>query len=343
MKLAIIGAGMAGLAAAHALRREHPAIEVVIFEKSRGVGGRVATRRLHGATFDHGAQYFKTPTPELEALLHSLPAATLADIALPVWTFDRHNQITEGDPAQNSDPKWSYSDGITRLAKALAQDLEIRRETRISRIAQANGSYILFDQQATIMCAADAVLLTPPAPQTHALITASALPQSAQQAILAELVRADYRPCLTVTLSYPPQLRQRSFYALVNTDRQHPISWLAFEHRKPGRSNNEQHVLIAQMAPGWSREHWDDPLPLLSERVATLAGTLLDEDLPQPHWSDRQGWRYALPDGRADFDTLNQAIGGLFFAGDYTAGQGRVHLAIEQGWRVAQLIATNQG
>ena len=343
MKLAIIGAGMAGLTAAHTLRRAHPAIEVVIFEKSRGVGGRVATRRLHGATFDHGAQYVKAPTPELETLLRqSLPAATLADIALPVWTFDRHNQIAEGDPSQNSEPKWSYSDGITRLAKALAHDLDLRRETPISRIAQANGSYILFDQRAAIVGVADAVLLTPPAPQTHALIAASALPQTAQHIILTELARAAYRPCLSVTLGYPPQLRPRPFYALVNTDRRHPIAWLAYEHRKPGRSDDDQHVLIAQMAPDWSREHWDDPLPLLTERVAALIGSLLAEDLPLPRWSDRQGWRYALPDGCADFDTLNRAIGGLFFAGDYTAGQGRVHLAIEQGWRVARLIAANQ-
>jgi hypothetical protein len=343
MKLAIIGAGMAGLAAAHTLRRDHPAIEVVIFEKSRGVGGRVATRRLHGATFDHGAQSIKAPTPELETLLRqSLPATTLADIALPVWTFDQHNQIAEGDPAQNSEPKWSYSDGITRLAKGLAHELDLRHQTRISRIAQTNGSYVLFDEQTTIVGAADAVLLTPPAPQTHALIAASTLPQTAQQTILAELARADYRPCLSVTLGYPPQLRSRPFYALVNTDRQHPISWLAYEHRKPGRFNGDQHVLIAQMAPAWSREHWDDPLPLLQAHVAGLVGSLLDEDLPQPRWSDRQGWRYALPDGSADFDTLNHTIGGLFFAGDYTAGQGRVHLAIEQGWRVARMIAASQ-
>jgi predicted NAD/FAD-dependent oxidoreductase len=66
MKLAIIGAGMAGLAAAHWLRRERPDIEVLIFEKSRGVGGRTATRRVQGAVFDHGAQYIKVATPEIE-------------------------------------------------------------------------------------------------------------------------------------------------------------------------------------------------------------------------------------------------------------------------------------
>ena len=344
MKLAIIGAGLAGLAAAHKLSRSESAIEIVIFEKSRGLGGRAATRRLHGATFDHGAQYIKAPTPELEALLREGSAQdTLRDIGLPVWTFDQHNQIAEGDPAQNSDPKWTYSDGITRIAKQLAQGLDIRQQTRIRHIDQANGSYILFDEQDAIVSAADAVLLTPPAPQTHDLIAASALPNVAQQTVLTELAKVSYRPCLTVTLGYPPQLHQRPFYALVNTDRQHPISWLAYEHLKPERPSGDQHVVIAQMAPQWSADHWNDALPERTEQVAALVSTLLHpegtRDLRAPLWSDRQGWRYALPDGRADFDTLNSAIRGLFFAGDYTAGQGRVHLAIEEGWRVAERIA----
>lgn len=339
MKLAIIGAGLAGLAAAHKLRHSQAAIEIVIFEKSRGVGGRAATRRLHGATFDHGAQYIKAPTPELETLLREGSAQnTLRDIGLPVWTFDQHNQIAAGDPAQNSDPKWTYSDGITRIAKELAQGLDIRRQTRIRHIDQANDSYILSDEQDTIVGAVDAVLLTPPAPQTHDLIVASALPNAAQATVLAELARVSYRPCLTVTLGYPPQLRQRPFYALVNTDRRHPISWLAYEHLKPERASGDQHVVITQMAPQWSADHWNDAPPQLTEQVAALVSTLLDEDLRAPLWSDRQGWRYALPDGRADFDTLNSAIRGLFFAGDYTAGQGRAHLAIEQGWQVAERI-----
>ncbi|HEY0739142.1 MAG TPA: FAD-dependent oxidoreductase [Herpetosiphonaceae bacterium] len=339
MKLAIIGAGLAGLAAAHKLRHSQSAIEIVLFEKSRGLGGRAATRRLHSATFDHGAQYIKAPTPELEALLREGTAQeTLRDIGLPVWTFDQHNQIAEGDPEQNSDPKWTYSDGITRIAKELAQGLDIRRQLRIGHIAQANGSYILFDEQDAIVGVADAVLLTPPAPQTHDLIAASALPKAAQEVVLAELARVSYRPCLTVTLGYPPKLHPRPFYALVNTDRQHPISWLAYEHLKPGRASSDQHVVIAQMAPEWSTSHWNDNLSQLTEQVAALVSALLDEDLGAPLWGDRQGWRYALPDGCADFDTLNSAIRGLFFAGDYTAGQGRVHLAIEQGWRVAEKI-----
>lgn len=339
MKLAIIGAGVAGLAAAHRLRHEHPSIEITLYEKSRGVGGRAATRQAHGAVFDHGAQYIKGATPELERLLNELAHDTLVDIAAPVWTFDGANTIAEGDRKQNNEAQWTYSDGITRLAKELVRDLDVRTRARIGRIAHAARSFILFDTDGNTVGAADAVLLTPPAPQTADLIQASALPSAAQRTMLEQLAQARYRRCLTLTLGYDAVLRERPWYALVNIDKKHPISWLAYEHRKPGRPMSGQHVLIAQMAPQWSVEHWDDALPALTEEIGALASELLNEDLHTPRWSDRQGWRYSQPDSGADFTLLNDALPGVFFAGDYTAGQGRVHVAIEQGWRVADRIA----
>jgi hypothetical protein len=72
--------------------------------------------------------------------------------------------------------------------------------------------------------------------------------------------------------------------------------------------------------------------------VQRLVQSLLNTDLGPPLWADLQRWRYALPASSADFARLNQTGSGLFFAGDYVAGQGRVHLAIESGRQVAALI-----
>lgn len=344
MKLAVIGAGVAGLAAAHRLRHLQPAVEIVVFEKSRGVGGRAATRRANGAVFDHGAQYIKGATPQIERLLRAeLAHQTLVDIPQPVWTFDTTNHITPGDPAQNTEPKWTYSDGITRLAKELARGLDIRYQTRIHNLDCRDDVCHLLDEQGAALATVDAVLLTPPAPQTLALIAASQLLGSAQATLLSELAKAEYRPCLTLTLGYHHTLPDQPFYALVNMDKQHPISWLAYEHLKPGRHTNEQQVLIAQMAPGWSSDHVEDELPTVTRYVAELVSTLLNEDLRTPVWSDRQYWRYALPDSGCDFRILNTALPNLYFAGDFTAGQGRIHRAIEQGWLVADEIAARFG
>lgn len=344
MQLAIIGAGMAGLAAARRLRQLRPELDVVIYEKSRGPGGRVATRRREGGwVFDHGAQYFKDASAALLQLIqHELPADGLRDIGQPVWTFDGAGTITEGDPAQNRDPKWIYADGINRLGKLLAAGTELRTGAEVAYLeesAAAPKRYRIISREGQLLGEADLVLLTAPAPQSAAIIAASTIDATLRERLVAELGKASYRRCLSVTLGYDTTV-VRPFYALVNTDRQHPISWLALEQLKgPERCPAGSALLVAQMAPQWSVDHWETAPDELAGKVALLVEELLVEGLGSPRWFDIQRWRYALPDGRCDIEALHSGGSGLYFAGDFTAGQGRVHLAIEQGWQVAELIA----
>ena len=130
MELAIVGAGAAGAAAAYALRgTDHG---VTIFEKSRGVCGRAATRRKHGCTYDHGANYIKADSDRVaELVTETLPTEGLVNVEEPVWTFDRTGRITESD--RQEERKWSYEAGITQLAKRLfaETDAEVAFETRV--------------------------------------------------------------------------------------------------------------------------------------------------------------------------------------------------------------------
>jgi renalase len=356
MKLAIIGAGVAGLAAARALRQRRPDLAITIYEQSRSLGGRAATRQRDGCTFDHGAQYIKAPTPELERLLTAeLPADDLIDIGRPVWTFDGTGAIAQGDAAQNADPNWTYRDGLSRLGKLLGVGLDIQRETRIGSLRRlttddrrpnndqplqsvVDGRWSVVDSDGQLIGPADLVLLTPPAPQTAGILAASDLDADAKAALLAELAHATYRRCISLALAYDRPIA-RPFYALVNIDRAHPIAWLALEHAKaPDRCPPGHSLLIAQMAARWSLDHWETPADDLERLVADQVGALLGEDTRAPLWFDVQRWRYALPDSGAGFDALNAFGSGLFFAGDYTSGQGRLHLAIESGWRAASAI-----
>lgn len=350
-QLAIIGAGMAGLAAARALSRH--TITITLYEKSRGVGGRNATRRVDRCLIDHGAQYLKTPTPELHHLVTTCRDATGApayDIGRPVWTFDADGRVTEGDPTQNAEPKWSWPCGVNTLARAMATGLDVRTGVQVQRIVHRASSppYTLFDAMGQVVGQADAVLLTAPAPQTDAIITASALDQLLQDSLHVELTRARYRRILSVAIAYGcrPEV---PWYALVNSDRQHPVSWLGCEHAKAGHAPAGVGLLIVQMAHEFTVAHWDEVakgtygehgalLPTVLTQVHAHIQALVGSDLGAPIWANVQRWRYALPDSNADFGRLNHTESGLFFAGDYVAGQGRVHLAIESGWRVADVI-----
>jgi hypothetical protein len=135
-----------------------------------------------------------------------------------------------------------------------------------------------------------------------------------------------------------PQIRP--YYALVNTDKGHAISWLAWEHEKaPERVPEGAGLLIAQMAPQYSQDNWHKPDAELIDDVANRIAVLLDEPLNKPFFSDLYHWRYALPAEKADSGKLNALAMplGIAFCGDAFVG-GRVHLALEHGVEVARQL-----
>jgi renalase len=350
-RIAIIGAGVAGLAAAGDLKAA--GWEVTLYEKSRGVGGRLATRREGASRFDHGAQYVKAPAGRLRELVERCTDeqdAPAYDIGRPVWVFDAQGRVSEGDPAQNADPKWCWAGGVNALAKYMARGLNVQREVEIGAIRGLRSAegYTLYSRDGRAVGEADVVLITAPGPQAAAILTASELPEGVAEPLLAELSRIRYRRCISITIAYP-QRPVVPWYALVNTDRAHPISWLACEHAKAGHAPANEGLITLQMADGWSTQQYDEVAkgsygpggegapPAIREALA-LGEALLPTALGKPLWINVQRWRYALPDAGASFEALNSGAGGIYIAGDGVAGQGRVHLAIESGWRVAALL-----
>lgn len=342
MQILIVGAGISGLAAAYHLGQYAPTVRVHCIEKSRGIGGRVATRRRDGATFDHGAQFFR---PVDDAQLHFftqlLPHDQLIDIATPVGAFDQHNTITPGDATQNNLPKLSYRDGINQLAKLLTPaQMTISRETRVHHVVVQDKRITCISDSGAEIATGDAVLFTPPAPQIHEILTASILPDAMRTTLTTALAQAQYRPCLSVTLAFAGTF-DWPYYALVNTDRAHDFSWVAFEHHKAStRVPTGQTLITVQCGPAASLRWWEYDTAHLSSTILPQLTTLLGTALPAPLWCDRQGWRYALPDKPADAIALQtyEQSHGVYFTGDALVGLGRVQLAIAHGMATAQRI-----
>src|SRR5438128_247809 len=337
LSVAIIGAGCSGLAAAHELR--DAGYSVTLFEKSRDVGGRAATRKQQGFVYDHGAQYIKGGSHVSDSLVTArFRAADLVDITKPVWIFDRYGHIQEGDPIQNAEPKWNYRSGLNTLAERMAQGLDVRQQVRIGRLQQNVTGWSLFDSSEQHVSEFDRVLITIPAGEAVELIEASQVPVAQREGICAMLRKAIYNPLISVMLGYRPMPRVRPYYALVNTDKAHAISWLAWEHEKAHERVPEQAgLLIAQMAPQYSRDYWERPDEEIIADVAKRVAALVDERLSEAIFTDIQRWRYALPVEKADAKALNALTMpmGLAFCGDGFVG-GRVHLALEHGIEVGR-------
>ena len=340
--VAIIGAGCSGLAAAHILR--DTGYEVTLYEASGEVGGRASTRARDGFIYDHGAQYIKQGAPASVALItERFRTPDFINIEKGVWIFDQTGRIQEGDPAQNAEPRWSYRHGLISLPRRMAEGLNIVYDTPITRLQLAQQRWILHTQDGQTSPGFSHVLVTLPAPQAADLIQDSLQGQGdhkgtpLQDTALAHLRAARYNPLLSVTLGYRARPRTRPYYALVNTDKAHAISWLAWEHEKaPERAPVGTGLLIAQMAPSYSAAHWHTADSDLVRDVARQVSELLGEPLHEPYFSDIQRWPYALPAEKADAAQLNAVTMpyGLAFCGDAYIG-GRVHLALEHGMMVA--------
>ena len=339
-RLCLVGAGLASAGIADALRDEPVSVQVL--EKSRGVGGRAATRRKDGCRYDHGANYIKDSDERTRELLESLGTDGLADIEQPVWPFDADGTISESERPEAH--KWTWEAGITQLAKRLfgRTDAEIRTETRVASIQRERAGWQLTDTDGSTHGPFDAVVLTPPAPQTADLLRSTDLrgDDDALATAAAAVDSVPYRTIRAVMLHYPFEI-DRPYYALVNNDRDHDIGWLARESCKPGHVPDGEELLVVQMAPDWSTATYDEPLDAIADDVSQQVATLLDDDrLDSPDWIDDQGWRYALPDAAVDSEAVAPLEGhALYVAGDWVVGEGRAHEALWNGKELGERLA----
>lgn len=334
MEIGIIGAGVAGLGVAYELRGADA--EVTLLEKSRGVGGRTATRRKNGCVYDHGANYI-TPDPDLEGFMRGLEGertdsdhGRLVEIEEPVWTFDSSGTISPGE--ERDRPALTYADGITRFAKNVlaTTDATLELETRVESLARDGDRWRVESGEQVYRF--DALVLTPPAPQTATLLADADWDDPRRAGLVGAIESVPYRTILSVLLHYPVEL-DRPYYALVNTDKDHEVGWCSREECKAGHVPDGESLLVAQMAPEWSLERYDEPEERIASAAADVVSELLDEPrLASPDWTDSQCWRHALPDEGVDTDVLARAeSSALFFVGDWVTGEGRVAAAFESG------------
>ena len=339
-RLCIVGAGLAAAGMADALSEE--GISITVLEKSRGVGGRAATRRRNGCRYDHGANYIKDSDERTRELLESLGTDGLVDIDAPVWPFDADGRISESERPEAH--KWTWEAGITQLAKRLfgRTDAEIRKETRVDALREDPAGWTISDTDGTTHGPFDAVVLTPPAPQTADLLRATELIDGEDDLAAATdaVDQVPYRTIRSLLLHYPFEI-DRPYYAVVNDDREHDIGWLARESCKPGHVPAGEELLVVQMAPDWSTANYDTALDDAASEVAETAAQLLGDDrLTEPDWVDDQGWRYALPDAGVDSEAVAPLEAhGLYVAGDWVVGEGRAHEALWCGVDVGERLA----
>ena len=305
-RIAIIGAGMAGLACAR--RLADAGLAPVVFDKGRGIGGRLATRREGpGIQFDHGAQFVTARSDGFAALLAGMRAAGAA----ARWDDGAEAPHVVGTP------------GMSALAKHLARGLVVRQAAEVSTVIRAGEGWDLVVGASTERF--DRVVLTAPAPQVAALL-------GADHPLAAELASVRLDPCLTLMAALDPA-SPRPFVS--RSDDADPLAWIAHDGSKPGRGASA--CWVAQAGPAWSAAH----LALEREAIVALMLPMLCERLGVPVGDVRHAaahrWRYArvsVPLGRP---FARDASGTLYAGGDWCLGP-RVEAAWTSGDAIARAL-----
>jgi renalase len=278
VKIAIVGAGFSGLVLARALRRH---ADVVVFEKSRSPGGRLATRRAGDFEFDHGAQFFTARGAAFRAFLEPLVAARVVE----PWSA---NFVELGPSGRLSRRRWGTDPphyvavpAMNALGKHLAADVELRTSCRIARIEPHGESWLLEDEAGTSLGAFDWVLLAIPAQQARALMPADF-------AHAGRLSRPDMLGCYALMIGFDRPL-PLSFDAALVKDAD--ISWLSVNNSKPGRPPAFSMVALASNA--WADAHIDTEPGDVENRLREVLTGLLGHDLDGLSHTSLHRWRYA--------------------------------------------------
>jgi photolyase PhrII len=283
--VAIIGAGIAGLVAARTLS-DH-GLSVEIFEKSRGVGGRMATRRNEvGLNFDHGAQYF---TARDERFTRHVQSWIHEGIAEP-W-HGRIVQICNGTivAKKNDTPRYVAVPGMNAIARQLASGLSLSLNCKIDNIdsIQTGPSqrWRLIDDTGTSRGDFDCVIINCPPPQAEPLLR----PHSPMAQTISSI---EMLPCWASMIQLPDQCVLPFDAAFVDES---PLSWICRNDSKPGRSPSDGPCWVLHAASQWSQERLEmDPAEVEQRMLeAFFDATGVSPDMVRRCGTHR--WRYAVP------------------------------------------------
>lgn len=180
-RVAVIGAGLAGLSCARHLQQQ--GLEVRLFEKSRGAAGRMSTRRGEGWQCDHGAQYFTARDPDFRAEVARWQALGVAAVWQPrLEVFGAADLHTPDETLE----RFVGTPRMTAPARSLALTLDLRLQSTVQRVERSpDGWRLSTAEQGLLDEAFDALVLAVPAPQAVPLLA----PHSPALAGLAALAR----------------------------------------------------------------------------------------------------------------------------------------------------------
>jgi renalase len=323
VRIAVVGAGIAGLACARELARADA--RVTVFEKSRGLGGRLGTRRQGNLAFDHGAQYVTA---------RSRSFVKYAEVAERAGVLDRWSpRILEDDRRWDAPVEdWHVGQpGMSALVRPMARNVQLQSGVGIHEIIQSQRGWELQADSGRQNHIFDAIAVAVPAPQALTLLG----PHGRTFRHLHEVRMA---PCLTGMFAFEEPV---DVGAEVRRWTQGPLTWAACDSSKPNRPPG-LHCWVVHASVAWSREHLEDDAVAVAQLLLREFARASDARLPAPVHAQAHRWRHAFVEQPLGLPCLVDEEIAAGACGDWCIAP-RVEAAFESGRALAHSLLSMVG
>ncbi len=336
MTIGIIGAGIAGLTAGRILAKAGH--EVIIFEKSRGYGGRMATRYFHedhSVKADHGAGFFTADSEEFKSFISELEDKEL----VKEWTQDLgyHDgkELLSKHPNRESQSFYVAPNGINSIGKYLSRWVDVKLEERVSGITLIGGSPVkkkqwMLNLQSFNTYELDAIIIATPGVQAYGLVQ-TAQDETAVRKLIREIDEITYNPSYSVMFGYEGA-ETPDWKAFSSNNAK--ISFVANESSK--RDTGSELVLVAHSSADFARSNSKMDSVQVAETISAELGSIIGNWATRPAWAQVHYWRYssAIKNLKMPFMELEDHPAPLALIGDYFEKPG-VEGAFLSGYKLA--------
>jgi photolyase PhrII len=327
--VAVIGAGISGLIAARTLA-DH-GLPVTVFEKSRGVGGRMSTRRVDDQSrFDHGAQYFTARDPRFQRYVSSWEEQQIVarwpdPAAGPKQKIAvlKQGQLTEKPTA---DLRYVAVPTMNAIGKHLATELDIRLSHRIQQVRPVEGRIEISDDAGEVLGNFDRVVVAIPAAQAAELLAGF-------PAIADPVSKIEMQPCWATMVSFEQPITDDWVGAFIHDSM---LSWAARNSTKPGRPKDAED-LVLHATPQWTTENWNRNGDEVAQEMLDAFWQAAGIEPATPIHIQAHSWKYAIPVDTPEDRCFFDESSGFVACGDWAGGP-RVEGAFLSGLAAAGRI-----
>jgi predicted NAD/FAD-dependent oxidoreductase len=323
VRIAVIGAGIAGLACAQELARADA--KVTVFEKSRGLGGRLGTRRQGDLGFDHGAQYISARS---RSFVKYAGVAGRAGV-LARWT----PRILEDDRLWEAPVEdWFVGQpGMSAVVRPMSRTVDVQSGVGIHEIIQSQRGWELQSDSGRQNHIFDAIAVAVPAPQALTLL-------GRHGRTFRHLHEVRMAPCWAGMFAFEQSV---DLGADVRRWTQGPLTWAACDSTKPNRPAG-LHCWVVHASVAWSRQHLEADSVEVAQLLLREFAVATDARLPAPVYAQAHRWRHAFVEEPLGLPCLVDEEIAAGACGDWCIAP-RVEAAFESGRALAHSLVSIVG